>query len=1061
MVRWALTPIAAALALAPLAVQAACTTVGNATTCTSAAPNPSGTTIGSGASTPTNSSLSLQNNAQIVLGNANAVSLGNAATITLATGALIQNTATSGAGLYGSGTDTVETNNNGSITLSQGSSIIANGTQHNAEAINVEGSGNTVTNNGTIQGVHSAAIWFQNISGGNTIVNNATGVIESTVNVIGSTGNGFVDFTNKGQVIGNLTFAGGNDVLNLFTGSSISGSFNGGGGTNTINLMGTGSASLPGAILNFQSLNKTDSGTWTLTGSITGGMAVTVQQGTLVLGGNNAQFTGSVLVDAAGTLQGSSGTLPPSVSNNGTVQFAQNTAGTYGGLISGTGLVVKQGSGVLTLAGANNYSGGTQFDQGTINVGADGALGAATGSLTFAGGSLQFGSSFNLASTRAITLNAGGGTLDTQSFTTALAQGITGPGALTKIGGGTLTLTGANSYGGGTTIGAGTLQLGNGGTSGSITGNVVDNGTLIFDRSDVVTYAGAISGSGSLIQAGSGTLVLTANDSQTGLTTVQQGTLRLNASLASDALVAPGATLSGDGLIGGSVDNSGTIAPGDGGNSGALTIAGNYDSAGGLLLVHTLVDAGGPGNEFTSRLLIDGNAMGSTVVRVIVQNGSIAQVTGNTNLSGISVIQVAGQSSLGSFSSGPYSVVLGPYTYRLFYFPSPYAASSELNPKLGALGATTFSDYRLQSVIVQPYSPLLPIEPAPGGGEITKGGIGPGGVYVPEGLPVGIGPDGELAGQPVVAPQVLAYRALPMASLQFGYALVDDLHRRLGEITQEAADPGVETFVRAQNWSDTFRSADLPSIDQNAWFLQLGAGRVYSGVLSEGDHLHLDAIAAIGHSSFGIDVNNSHAQFDAQSVGATATYQAARGWYLDGVLLQSDYHNMSVQTAGQGQVASADGNGFVASLEGGLPFHFGDALVVEPRASVAYQRVAIGNFTDIDSVTFHLDSGNSSQERVGVRVIDTFTRVVDADTQLWSPFATLDYVHDPQGNNREILSGASFVADTTGNSLRGTLGLNVQMTHALALYVDGERMLQRTSRGASGTAANIGVRYTF
>ena len=106
---------------------------------------------------------------------------------------------------------------------------------------------------------------------------------------------------------------------------------------------------------------------------------------------------------------------------------------------------------------------------------------------------------------------------------------ISGTGSLTQLGGGTLTLTGANTYTGGTTISAGTLQLGNGGTSGSIVGNVADNGVLAFDRSDSVTFGGVISGTGSVLQEGAGATILTSANSYSGGTTVVNGTLGVGA----------------------------------------------------------------------------------------------------------------------------------------------------------------------------------------------------------------------------------------------------------------------------------------------------------------------------------------------------------------------------------------------------------------------------------------------------------------------------------------------------------------------------------------------------
>ena len=82
--------------------------------------------------------------------------------------------------------------------------------------------------------------------------------------------------------------------------------------------------------------------------------------------------------------------------------------------------------------------------------------------------------------------------------------------------GGSVIFTGINTYSGGTTISAGTLQLGDGGADGSILGDVLDNGTLAFNRSDVATFAGTISGSGGVAQIGTGTTILTAANTYSG-----------------------------------------------------------------------------------------------------------------------------------------------------------------------------------------------------------------------------------------------------------------------------------------------------------------------------------------------------------------------------------------------------------------------------------------------------------------------------------------------------------------------------------------------------------------
>jgi fibronectin-binding autotransporter adhesin len=117
-----------------------------------------------------------------------------------------------------------------------------------------------------------------------------------------------------------------------------------------------------------------------------------------------------------------------------------------GGSFGGSGAsLVKVGLGTLTLSGTNTHSGGTTINGGVLAISADTNLGAAAGGLAFGGGTLRFLSSF--ITNRAITLNAGGGTFDTNAGTGSTLGGtIGGIGGLTKTGAGALTLLGTNNY---------------------------------------------------------------------------------------------------------------------------------------------------------------------------------------------------------------------------------------------------------------------------------------------------------------------------------------------------------------------------------------------------------------------------------------------------------------------------------------------------------------------------------------------------------------------------------------------------------------------------------------
>ncbi|MCL2790958.1 MAG: autotransporter-associated beta strand repeat-containing protein [Desulfobulbus sp.] len=148
-----------------------------------------------------------------------------------------------------------------------------------------------------------------------------------------------------------------------------------------------------------------------------------------------------------------------------TFQVENSKALQLNGIISGDGALAKTGAGTLTLNGANTYTGGTALYAGRIDVGDDTALGRGPNSALsmYDGTTLGFGADdLNLANN--IALVSGIATFDTGSNSGTLAGAISGGGALTKIGTGTLTLAGANTYTGLTEVQEGTLALSGTGT---------------------------------------------------------------------------------------------------------------------------------------------------------------------------------------------------------------------------------------------------------------------------------------------------------------------------------------------------------------------------------------------------------------------------------------------------------------------------------------------------------------------------------------------------------------------------------------------------------------------
>lgn len=405
--------------------------------------------------------------------------------------------------------------------------------------------------------------------------------INVTVNPtwLGTVGSpGPINYTNNGTISiaggGWLIIASGEVLNNSATGTlaiAQGGYLYNGGGT----LNNDGALNNSGEVICFGYCYHNAGATYSGDGTI-------VIQGTLNNSSNNAFAIETLRFDSGSLINNGTGAVSigtvyiPYPAYSGTIQgnaISLTTANVEGPLaissvITGAGSLTKTGAGTLTLSGANTYLGGTIINAGTVSVGSDGNLGNNAGTLTFGGGTLLTTNSFT--SNRSVTLNAGGGTFNTSGNSLTLSGNMTGSGSLTKTGAGTLILTGTNSYTGGTTVTAGILQ----GDTISLQGVIANNSQVTFNQNTNGTYAGIMTGSGSLIKTGTGTLTLTGTNTYTGATSIDEGSLSVNGSISSPVTIGAAGTLMGSGLIAGDVANSGVLAPGN--SIGTLTIIGNY-----------------------------------------------------------------------------------------------------------------------------------------------------------------------------------------------------------------------------------------------------------------------------------------------------------------------------------------------------------------------------------------------------------------------------------------------------------------------------------------------------
>ncbi|MBI5771329.1 MAG: autotransporter-associated beta strand repeat-containing protein [Verrucomicrobia bacterium] len=808
-------------------------------------------------------------------------------------------------------------------------------------------------------------------------------------------------------------------------------------------------------------------------------------------------------------------TISGNIDNGGNTLSLKGTGNTVlSGVISGTGALVKADSGTTILSGAspNTYSGGTSITGGTLQIEKAGALGAVTGNVTVASGAtLALAGSGTTFAANALTLNgtgvAGNGALynaagnNTWTGTVALATDsaigaaasttlvvsgvVSGSAALSKVGAGTVALTGTNTYTGATSISGGTLRIGadanlgtapgtataghlalDGGTLNPTATTTLDanrgialgagGGTLDTTAGTTLTYNGIAAGTGSLTKAGTGTVVLGGVNTYTGATTVNAGTLRLGGdtelSRSTAGAIASGATLDVNARTDtvGSLAGAGTVAMA----GGALTVGANNTSttfsgvvSGGGTVTKSgtgTLTLSGAANSFAPATLTLAQGItqlgASNVINSAVNfAGGTFSVNGfndtftSTTLSASSILDYNSLSGLLNLSTGTYSA--GTLTINNWAgSTSGGGASQLLVNSTGALNSTflssiNFAGYGTGAQIIDRGGGIYEVVPATGTASTwavdANGNWSTTTNWNPNGTPNGIGATANFAGA------ITAART----------------------VTQDVAGAtvGYVNFTNASNY--TLAGANRLTMDVTGGNAQInvsggGAHSINTG-LTLNDHLIINQNSA---GTFTLGATNS-----ITGTNRNVTVNGAGNTTITGTLTTG---TGTLTKNNDGTLTLASGSTFTGAttINGGTVSLAADtALGTAPGAATAAQLTLNGGtLRNTASMTLATNRGTTLGAAGGTFETAGGTTLTYAGVIAGTSGGALNKT----GAGTLLLSGASTYNGAT-NITAGTLqvsGSNTVLSTGTALTVAAGATFDLTSRGATvGSLAGAGT----
>lgn len=949
-----------------------------------------------------------------------------------------------------------------------------------ALGVSIAGAAGTLTNAGTIRSSAGSAVYLRAGSVGNAtgaaIIGHATGV---------DAGYGAATVTNAGAITGTSRYGvllnGGGLVTNqasgritgghtgivlTYGGTAINAGTITGRGDDGIDIRAGGRVSnlaggvITGAVAGVTALYPA---TVTNAGAITGGTVGVAlgRGGTLTNAGTITGATASVSFAGAGTnlLTLQTGSVLNGAAIGSTAAGATNAlvlqgSGTASNSFLNFNTLSVEASGAWTLAAAATI-GTTAVSSGTLILAAPLTSSFAVGS----GGTLQANSATLLAQG---TISDNGALVFDQAASGTVTTGIAGSGSLVKQNAGTLTLSGANSFSGGVIVNDGTLVLGSatGFGSGSLTVNAgtadlsgfastftalagsggtvtLGSQSLTLNQSSDTSFAGTLSGNGSLVKAGAGTVVLNGSSSIAS-TLVAGGTLMVGdvahpgASLAGSVMIDPGGTLAGHGTVIGAVTNGGAVSPG--GSIGTLTITGNFvQSAGGILSIEVTPSA-------SSQLAITGSASVAGTIIFAPDPGIYRKGTQYTFLT-----------AAGGTSGGFSAVNTGGLAISVGDGPGGFGAAVTNSSFVGS--TATANEQAIGNALAM----------APDTGDANT---------------VVLAVNAQAAGTPQ---NMLLDEAGGEAYADFKSVARSGIRDFLWRMSDRPAASGASDTVAAAagapipspslaSWGAAYGHLTSFGGDGNAHGYGGSLGGATAGLEHDfGGDVTAGLALDYGHSDFSLTGLGQSGGLDQTALGVYGERRWGR-WFLDGsAALAYDHGDATRQIAFLGRTASGGFDGFAGGVaaKAGARIALTPLVSLEPSAALAWSHVDHAGFSESGANAADLALGGTSEDKGQAMLGARLVQRMPASTGVVTPELRLGWAHelnDPRTTIDESFaaipgSGFTLTGAGTGRDLALVgVGLGYEATRRLALYVRYDGAL---GRHVADHAASAGITFSW